>query len=143
MRSTEISSEATAAAARALSGKGPVSMVNLIRYREQALYDGAAYTPCSGREAFFQRYVPAFGAIATKIAPGSFKLTFYGAVHAALVAPAGESWDNVAIAEYSSFDALRSIIESREFIEVATPHRLAALEDWRFIAVTKVEVQSP
>ena len=140
MKSTEISSEMTAAAAQTLAGKGSVYMVNLVRYREQAVYrPGKNYPPCSGREAFLQRYVPAVGKMTSKLPPGSAKMAFYGTVHAALVAPPGEVWDHIAIGEYSSFEVLRDLIESHEYKELAEPHRLAALEDWRFIATTKVE----
>jgi hypothetical protein len=143
MKSTEISSATTAAAARMLSGKSPVYMVNLVRYRAQAIYSTTdQYAPCSGREAFLQRYVPAVAKISSKVAPGAAKMAFYGAVHAALVAPPDEIWDHIAIAEYSSFDAMRNIIESAEYKTDAEPHRLAALEDWRFIATTKVDLPS-
>ncbi len=139
MISTDISPQVTAAAAEALRGKGPVFMMNLVRYRDQALYPpGSDFTPCSGREAFFQRYVPAVDQVARKIAPGTFKMFFYGQVDAALCGPADENWDNVAIAEYESIEAVRTLVESEDYRTIAEPHRLASLEDWRFIAVTRV-----
>ena len=143
VKSTEISAEITAAAAKTLSGKGPVFMVNFVRYRPQAIYrDNEHYPPCSGREAFLQRYVPAVGQIAGKLPPGSSKMAFYAAVEACLVAPDDEVWDHVAIGEYSSFDVLRELVESAEYKSLAEPHRLAALEDWRFIATTKVDLSA-
>ena len=142
MATVEMTPEALDAAGRALAGKGPVQMVNLVRYRAQADYGGqGASPPCTGREAYFGRYVPSFAKVAEKVAPGeTFTPVLLGNVHTAIVAPAGEAWDDIAIVEYASFDALRRVIESPEYEAEAAPHRRAALEDWRFIAATKVEL---
>src|SRR3979490_2486432 len=56
--------ESTAAAleaARNTVGEAePVYMINMVRYRDQADYEGRLDLPaCSGREAYFQRYAPA------------------------------------------------------------------------------------
>ncbi len=142
MMTVEMTQDALDAAGRALSGKGPVQMVNLIRYRAQADYgEQAGFPPCSGREAYLGRYVAAFAAVAAKVAPGeTFRPVFLGSVAATVVAPTGEAWDDIAILEYPSFDALRKIIETPEYEAEAAPHRRAALEDWRFVAVLKAEL---
>ena len=134
----ELTPEALEAAARALEGIGPVMMVNLLRYRTQAEYvDGTALPPCSGKEAYFGRYVPAFA----KVAPGaSFAPVLIGQVHATLVAAAGEIWDDIAIVEYPSFEALQSVVASPAYAVEAAPHRHAALADWRFVAATKTDL---
>jgi hypothetical protein len=52
------------AAANSLGGAGQIYMVNLVRYRPEATYpEGFDLPPCSGREAYFHRYAPAFGCI--------------------------------------------------------------------------------
>ena len=142
MMTVEMTRDALDAASRALSGKGPVQMVNLIRYRAQADYAGkAGFPPCSGREAYLGRYVTAFAQVAAKVAPGeTFRPVFLGSVAATVVAPPGEAWDDIAIVEYASFDALRKIIETPEYEAEAAPHRRAALEDWRFAAALKAEL---
>lgn len=128
------------AAARDLAAAGPVCMVNLLRYRPQADYGAQSdLPPCSGREAYALRYVAAFARAAATVVPGmSFAPTFVGSVHATLVAPDGEAWDDVAVVEYPSFAVLRRIIESAEYAADAAPHRRAALADWRFFATTRV-----
>ena len=138
----ELTPEALEAAARALEGIGPVMMVNLLRYRTQAEYvDGTALPPCSGKEAYFGRYVPAFAKVAGQVAPGaSFAPVLLGQVHATLVAAAGEIWDDIAIVEYPSFEALRSVVASPVYAAEAAPHRRAALADWRFVAATKTDL---
>jgi hypothetical protein len=124
----------------AVGDDGPVYMVNMLKYRDVADYGGefggaeSGLPPCSGREAYLQRYVPAFG----KAAAGEqFSLFWVGNVRALLVAPGGEAWDDVAIVQYSSFAALRRILENPVYEAEAAPHRRAALEDWRLIATTQ------
>ncbi len=138
----EMTAEALAEATQALQGKGPVQMVNLVRYNPQATYaEGSALPPCSGREAYLQRYVPAFAQVASAVAPGEhFMPVFFSSVAATIVAAPGEAWDDLAIVEYPSFEALRKIIVSSEYETQAAPHRRAALADWRFIAALKVNL---
>lgn len=137
MRTTELTLENIQAAAGAIPGDAPVFMLNLIRYKEHAEYAGgdADQEPCSGREAYHRRYRAAFG----RIAEGAgVKVAWLGGVHARLVAPAGELWDDVAIVEYPSFAAFRRIVENPRYEAEAEPHRKAALEDWRLIAMAKM-----
>lgn len=110
------------AAARTLPTGAPVVMLNLLRYRK----DG-------GREIYFRDYVGAFNILA---AGKGVKVMFVGNVQAQLVAPAGETWDDVALVEYPSFEIFREIVESEGYRTTAAPHREAALEDWRLVALT-------
>ncbi len=139
MEAVEVMPEVLDAAGRALSGKGPVHMVNLVRYRAQADYgEQPGIAPCSGREAYLQRYVAAFGKVAEQVAAGEkFNVVLLGSVQATLVPPTGEAWDDIAIIEYPSFETLQRIIGSPEYEAEAAPHRRAALEDWRFIATIR------
>ena len=125
-------------AAAAASADGAVFMLNLLRYHERAAYpDGAGFEPCSGREAYFGRYVPAFGALAD----GTGNTPFWiGTALAGVVAPANERWDDLAIVEYPSFDAFRILVESEAYRTQADPHRAAALADWRLIATRKADL---
>ena len=130
------------AAGEALAGKGAVHMVNLLRFRAEAAYGaGAAFSPCSGREAYFQRYAPAFARIAAKLAPDEpVTVAMLCRVHATIVPPTGESWDEIAIVAYPSFETLRRIVESADYLADADPHRRAAVQDWRFLATTRTEL---
>lgn len=142
MGMVELTPEALEAAAQTLAGIGPVMMVNLLRYRTQVEYgDGTALPPCSGKEAYFGRYVPAFAKVAERVAPNSnFAPILLGSIHTTLVAAAGEVWDDIAIVEYPSFEALRIIVASPAYAAEAAPHRRAALADWRFVAATKLDL---
>jgi hypothetical protein len=123
------------AAGKTLDAKGPVYMVNMVRYRDHADYRGESeLPPCSGREAYFQRYAPAFNKVARDEDYGLF---WVGNVRGVLVGAEGENWDDIVIVRYSSFAALRRILESAAYEQEAAPHRRAALADWRFIVTTQ------
>lgn len=119
--------------ARKLPADGPVFMVNLLRYRDRALYDGHSEEAlCSGREAYHRRYLPVFQRLAANT---DYKLRFFGAVAARLVGPEGAQWDDVAIVEYPSYASFLDIVDSDAYRSEANHHRLAALEDFRlFVA---------
>ena len=141
MRTVEIDTEAVLSAADVISKDVPIFMINLLRYKEQADYgERTDFPACSGREAYFQRYVPAFNKVAMSERIEEIKVFFVGDVLAHLVAPSDEQWDDVAIVEYPDFAAFRRLIESRQYASEADYHRKAALEDWRLIVTTKMEL---
>jgi uncharacterized protein (DUF1330 family) len=134
----ELTPTALDAASDALAGEKPIQMVNLLRYRERADYGvQTQFPPCSGREAYFQRYIAAFSQVA---GADKTKIIWVGNVQATLVAADGETWDDIAIVEYESVETMRSILDSAQYKSEAAPHRRAALQDWRFIATTKAEL---
>ena len=135
MGSIEVTPAELEDAGKHLAEAGPVYMVNMVHYREQADYRGKSELPsCSGREAYFQRYAPAFNKVA---AGADYGLFWVGNVRNVLVGGEGEKWDDIVIVRYSSFATLRRILESSAYEEQAAPHRRAALADWRFIVTTE------
>jgi uncharacterized protein (DUF1330 family) len=138
MAAIEPMRDALEEAGKALGDAGPVYMINMVRYRDQADYGGkSVLPPCSGREAYFQRYAPAF----SKVAQGEdYGLFWVGNVRRILVGSEGENWDDIVIVRYSNFVALRRILESPAYEAEAAPHRRAALADWRFIATTQPDL---
>jgi hypothetical protein len=135
MGTTECSREALDAAAETLAGQGAVYMINMVRYRAEADYgEERDLPPCSGREAYFQRYAPAFAQVARG---EDYSVFWVGNVRGMLASAHGEAWDDVVIVRYSCFSALRRILESEAYKKEAAPHRRAALADWRFIATTQ------
>ena len=132
--------EALVAAARVVPEGSPVVMVNLLRYREVADYGegvdrGPVTAGATGRTAYAEGYLPAFGAVAAQ-AGVELEVLYYGGVHAALVAPAGERWDDVVLVRYPSFAGFRAIVGSAAYAQQADHHRLAALADWRLVATS-------
>ena len=98
MMDMHITRESLDALERAVKPGAPVFMLNLLRFRHSALYppDFDA-TPCSGREAYLERYVPGFRRL---LAGRPVSRVFIGTVLAPIVAPEGEAWEIGAINEY-------------------------------------------
>ncbi len=135
MNPIEITLHALDAAERAIPPGQPVFMLNLLRYRAQAHYeDGFDAAPCTGREAFLERYRPAFRRLAAgkPLAP-----MFSGPILTSLVGSAGERWDEAALNEYGDFATFRSIVDTETYRREVAPHRHAALEDFRLFALAK------
>ncbi len=135
MHTHAITLENLDAAERNFAPGRPVYMLNLLRYRPQAIYaDRPDETPCSGREAFHERYVPAFRRLA---AGAAVTRVFAGSMLARLVGPEDARWDTVALNEYADFGVFRAIVDSDAYRTHVQPHRLAALEDFRLYALDK------
>jgi hypothetical protein len=136
MTTNNILLEALDAAERAAEPGRPIYMLNLLRYRERALYEGRPDEPSrTGREAFHECYVPAFRRLA---AGRTVQRVFAGPMLARLVGPAGARWDTAALNEYADFATFRAIVDSDAYRTQAQPHRLAALEEFRLFALDKV-----
>ncbi len=142
MQLTELSPQDIAAGAAAIPENTPFVMLNLLRYKKQADYGGSSqFAPCSGKEAYYQRYVPAFAKIASQSEnTKNFKPAFVGSVIASLVGSEDEPWDDVVLVEYGNYAAFRAVTESADYERDAAPHRRAALENWRLIAVQKQQI---
>lgn len=108
-------------------------MLNLLRYRDRADYGpGSELERRTGREAYFDRYIPAW---TEAVAPfGGASPVWLGTVDARLAGPADEPWHDVALIEYPSFETFVSMLHSEFYAQHADPHRRAALEDWRLLA---------
>ncbi len=129
------------AAAQRIPPDTPVIMLNLVRYHAEARYENnTTFAPCSGQEAYVQRYAPAFNAIAAAEGVAGIQVQFLGAVMASLVALPEEQWDAVVLVQYPSFAAFRRVVESPKYPIEAAPHRKAALADWRLIATSPVNL---
>jgi hypothetical protein len=130
-----ITRESLDAVERAVKPGAPVFMLNLLRFRDQARYaaDFDA-TPCSGREAYYERYVPGFRRLA---AGRAVSRVFAGPVLAPIVAPEGAAWEIGALNEYADFGIFRAIVDTDAYRREVEPHRLAALADFRLFALDR------
>jgi hypothetical protein len=150
-----IPTESLDAASQKINPSRPVYMLNLLRFREQADYSSTDseehknLPTCSGREAFHQRYVPAFQKLVAEEGiendlDGESPVLLWGKARATLLnstpgkdadARSGGQWDDVAVIKYPSFDGLRKLLEGDKYKTLAAPHRIAALEARDLIAV--------
>lgn len=134
----EIQPDDLAAAAAAFPHDVPLVMINLLRFRDRALYPQSSdLEPCTGREAYFDRYVPAFGETVQPFGPT--EVLFAGDVHTRLVGPTTETWDAVAVVRYADFTVFHRLVTDAAYLDQAEPHRSAALADWRLHATTAID----
>jgi hypothetical protein len=139
MSDIDLRPAALTAAARDIPAGQPVTMLNLLRYRPQAEYAaGSTLPPVSGREAYFTRYIPAFGIVAKSY--GMSRPVWLGQVTSHLVAPDGAAWDDIALIEYANFDIFRAIVTSDAYARDAHPHREAALQEWLFVTALPLQL---
>ena len=108
----------------------PIVMLNLLRFRERADYQGLSIkaTACSGREAY-RRYSKA---VAPLLLESGGAPIWMGKVRNTLIAPSDEHWDQALLVAYPSRKAFMKMISSTSYQEVME-HRTAALLDSRLI----------
>lgn len=104
-------------------GEGPVSMLNLLKFRKTAAYPDGRDAGMSGREAYFRYAVP----MTKLVLDAGGTLDFSGDVNPLLIGEVEELWDMAAIMTYPSPKTLAEISLTPEFQEIAV-HRKAGLE---------------
>lgn len=116
------------AAFRALDRKGPVQMLNLIRYRERASYgDGREATGREAYAAYSRASLPVFDRVGGRQVWIAFPELM-------LIGPVGERWDIVFVAEYPSGAAFVEMVRDPDYRE-AVKHRTAAVADSRLLCM--------
>ena len=118
---------------------GPVTMLNLLRFREQADYSGfpslAPPAPISGREAY-DRYVRHTLPFLT--ATGG-SVSFLGTGGYQLVGPSDERWDLVMLVRQASVQDFFAFATNDGYL-AGIGHRTAALEDSRLLPVVEEDL---
>ncbi|MDH4105996.1 MAG: DUF1330 domain-containing protein [Gammaproteobacteria bacterium] len=108
----------------------PLVMINLLRYREHAVYPpGTDAAPCSGEAAYARYARSALGFVAGV----GGRVVWRGKAQAMVLGPSSERWDDALLVEYPSREAFLKMIASPDYRAI-TIHRTAALEDSRLIA---------
>ncbi len=105
---------------------GPVQMLNLLAFK------GATEDGRTGRAA----YADYSRAVAPMLAALGGRVLWLADAHHALIAPAGEEWDEMLLVEYPSRDAFVAMMQSPEY-QAIVHHRSAALRDARLIVTTR------
>lgn len=107
----------------------PIHMLNLIRLRDEATYDGRTVT---GAEAY-AAYGKESHAVTSKL---GVKIVWSGTMDLMLIGPEDEEqWDICFIAEYPNAEAFISMIRDPEY-QKAVRHRTAAVLDSRLIRMS-------
>lgn len=122
--------------------EGPVTMLNLLRFREWADYSAfpglAPAAPISGREAY-DRYIAHTLPFLT--ATGG-SVQFIGAGGPNLVGPEDERWDLVMLVRQASVADFLAFATDEAYL-AGIGHRTAALEDSRLLPVVELPAPAP
>ncbi|VAV95379.1 hypothetical protein MNBD_ACTINO02-2928 [hydrothermal vent metagenome] len=113
---------------------GPLTMLNLLRFRDQADYvdapELAPQEPITGAQAY-AIYMGKTLPLLTKVG-GTARLTGTGGP--LLIGPADARWDRVLVIEYPNLAAFVAMIQSPEY-QAISGHRTAALADSRLLPI--------
>lgn len=132
MRTVEITKEAIAELAASAPRNTPITMLNLLRYRQQAHYaNGSDLPPCSGREVYMTRYA---AAVTPLVIERGARIIWSGSVAGHPVCPDDERWDDILIVEYPDSDSITGLLSDPAYL-AQVHHRTAALEDSRLITM--------
>ena len=101
----------------------PISMLNLLKFKDKAEYEDGRTTDLTGREAY-QIYALA-GAKLVENTGG--KVLFGAEVSRLMLGEVEELWDTVAIAQYPSRRKMLEMMMSPEYAEISV-HRTAGLK---------------
>ena len=101
---------------------GPLFMLNLLKFREQAVYADGRSTDLTGAEAYSLYLV----AVAKIIAGFGGRMVWEGVPNVLFIGDGEMPWDYVVIVEYPSFDAFRGMTDSANYQAIQV-HREAGL----------------
>lgn len=131
----EPTDENVAAFLRRGSSTGPVVMLNLLRFREQADYSRSPHlapdTPITGAQAY--RHYAAHTTPFLQQAGG--EVIFSGTGTTPLIGPMDEQWDLVLLVRYPDVQTFLSFSSDDGYL-AGVGHRTAALEDSRLLPLS-------
>ncbi len=116
--------------------KGPIVMLNLLRFREMADYSAtpalAPPAPISGAQAF-QRYIDH---TLPHLAASGGELKFLGAGGSWFIGPDAERWDMAMMVRQSSLESFMAFAANQAYL-AGMGHRTAAIEDSRLLPLVE------
>ena len=113
----------------------PISMVNLLKFKEKAEYADGRETDLSGAEAY-----AIYGQGVSKlVAELGGEIVFAGIVERLALGEIEELWDQVAIAKYPNRKAMLDMMMSQAYTDIS-PHRDAGLAGQLNIETTSTEL---
>ena len=115
-----------------MGGDKPISMLNLLKFKDRAEYDEPGEPEMTGREAYD---IYARAMVPLVLSHGG-RIRFSGKADAMVIGQVGELWDAVAIMEYPSRAAFVAIATSPEVQEIGR-HRKAGLAGQLLIQCTE------
>lgn len=101
----------------------PIAMLNLLKFRDRAVYEDGRTSDLSGEQAY-RIYGQAFKEI---MGPRGVKIIYSGEVRGLLIGDGNDLWDAVALIQYPSTDVMLAMLRDGEY-QRAQQHRAAGLE---------------
>ena len=101
------------------SGKGPVLMLNLLKFKDRAHY--------------FEQYIPAFEQAIAQLGIEGVKVKLVSDVIANIAASEEDDWDAIVLVEYPDANAFKMMAESKAYHTIAEPYRIAALAELKLL----------
>lgn len=111
----------------------PVVMLNLLKFREQAVYPDGRATDLTGRQAYDRYAAP----MQNLIEGGGGRVLFGGNIASLVIGEVDDLWDTCVLVEYPSAAAFAAIVMSPEVAEIGL-HRAAGLEGQLLIRVAQM-----
>ena len=110
--------------------EGPIAMLNLLRFREQAIEPDSGMTGAEAYGLYGQSVAPFLEAAGAKV---------LSAVNCdtGVIGPSQPEWHMAIIVEYPSREAFIGMVSDPGYLEVSV-HRTAALADSRLVLSTKL-----
>jgi uncharacterized protein (DUF1330 family) len=112
---------------------GPVVMLNLLKFRDHAVYPDGRATDLTGRQAY-DRYAAPMQKV---IEGGGGRVLFGGNVASLVIGEVDDLWDACVLVEYPSAAAFAAIVTSPEVAEIGV-HRAAGLEGQLLIRLAQM-----
>ena len=125
------------AAFKALADQGPIHMLNLVRYRDRAVYpEGHSHASrnLTGAEAYAE-YGRTSLPIFTRVGGQTI---WRGKMEAIVTGPSDEFWDNAFIAQYPNAGAFLAMVTDAEY-KLAVMHRQAGVLTSRLIRLAPAD----
>jgi uncharacterized protein (DUF1330 family) len=101
----------------------PIQMLNLLKFRDKAVYEDGRDPDLSGRDVYV-RYASAFNEIMT---PLGVRILYSGELKGFLIGEGEGKWDAIALIQYPSTQVMLDMWRNPDY-QVAQLHRAAALE---------------
>ena len=101
----------------------PITMLNLLKFRERAVYEDGRDSDLSG-EAAYILYGQAFDRI---MLPRGARILYSGKVRGAMIGAGSDLWDAMALIEYPSTQVMLDMLRDEEY-QKGQQHRAAGLE---------------
>ena len=100
----------------------PISMLNLLKFKDRAEYEDGRPSDLTGREAY-QLYAEGFRRV---MGPLGVNIVYSGEVRGVLIGEAEDAWDAIAVIQYPSTQVMLDMFRNPEYQEVQQ-HRAAGL----------------